>query len=143
MNRLSARHADPAAPEHITPGVEPSSARAPRISQPSIAAKSPAEAEQRYIAARDAWTAAMRAASSGRPADMAGLAIAQEAFEAASAERELWRSGEMVAIQVDPGARSKHVAAALGNEMAWRNVRREEPPKRGGLGGLVRRLTGR
>jgi hypothetical protein len=33
------------------------------------------EVEQRYVASRDAWVAAMRAANSGRPADMATLAI--------------------------------------------------------------------
>src|SRR6188474_2137121 len=44
------------------------------------------EADARYVAARDAWTAAMRAANSGRSADLASLAIAQEAYEAAAAE---------------------------------------------------------
>ena len=36
------------------------------------------EAESRYVAARDAWVAAMHAANSGRPAD---LAVQQRFFE--------------------------------------------------------------
>jgi hypothetical protein len=79
----------PAEPDRPTPSAEPDtigiqprqSALTHRIES---AARSPEEAEARYVAARDAWTAAMRAANSGRPADLATLAVAQDAFEAAT-----------------------------------------------------------
>ena len=54
------------------------------------------------MVARDAWIAAMRKANSGRSADLAGLAIAQEAYEQAMVEVERWRSGVKVAIPIEP-----------------------------------------
>lgn len=102
------------------------------------------EAEERYVAARDAWTAAMRTARSGRPADLAALAMAQEAYEAALAERERWASSPTVAlpIQVD---RPTGIDAVVGQELSWRRVHEQEQEKerakgrRGLFGRLFRR----
>ena len=99
------------------------------------------DAEERYVAARDAWTAAMRAANSGRPADLASLALAQEAYEEASAERERWMSGARVAIPVQPDKIDSRLQAAIGQELAWRQVKHHEKPE-GFLGRLKRRITG-
>ena len=99
------------------------------------------EADARYVAARDEWTRAMRAANSGRPADLASLAIAQEAYEVAVAERDRWHTGTKVAIPVDTETRSG-IEAAVGQELAWRQVLHPEPPKGGVLSRIRRRLTG-
>ena len=99
------------------------------------------EAEERYVAARDAWTAAMRAAGSGRPADMASLAIAQEAFEAATADRNRWQAGERIAIPIRPTDTRSGIEAAVGQELAWRRVLKHDAPK--GLLGRIRRALGR
>jgi len=106
---------------------------------------SPEEAEAQYVAARDAWTAAMKGAASGRPSDLAALAIAQEAYEQASAEVERWRSGERVAIPVDGGPRD--IGAVVGQELAWRRVHEAEAaaaaPRRGLLARITRRFSRR
>lgn len=102
------------------------------------------EAEERYVAARDAWTAAMRGAGSGRPSDLAALAMAQEAYEAALTERNRWASSPTVAvpIQVD---RPTGIDAVVGQELSWRRVHEHEQEKerakerRGLLGRLFRR----
>ncbi len=99
------------------------------------------EAEERYIAARDDWTKAMRAANSGKPADLASLALAQEAYEAAVAERDRWLSGGRVAIPVAPAEPRRNIEAAVGQEMAWRAVKHHEEPK-GFLGRLKKRIRG-
>ena len=96
------------------------------------------EAEERYIAARDAWTKAMRAANSGRSADLASLALAQEAYEAAVTERERWLAGGRVNIPVKPAEPRRTIEAAVQQEMAWRAVKHHEEPK-----GLLRRLKKR
>lgn len=101
-----------------------------------------AEAEERYVAARDAWTRAMRDANSGRPADLAALALAQESFEAAVAERDRWRAAPNVAIPVDPEDRRRDVEAIVGQELAWRRMR-EEDQARARRRGLLGRLFGR
>ncbi len=102
-----------------------------------------AEAEEQYVAARNAWTAAMRLASSGRAADLASLAITQEAYEAAAAERDRWISGERVAIPIQPDTGQHGVDAAVGQELAWRRVRASESKAPGILGRLARKLRGR
>ena len=114
-------------------------------SPPWAPARSPEEAEARYVAARDAWTAAMRAAASGRSADLASLAIAQEAYEAASRERSTWSSGTRAPIPVEPEPKRSAIDDIVGQELAWRRVHHEdeEPPKRGFLGRLGARLRGR
>jgi hypothetical protein len=108
--------------------------------------RSAEEAEERYVAARDAWTAAMRGAQSGASADLAALAIAQEAYEAALAEKERWASGPRVAIPVEPDP-SSDLDAVVGQELSWRRVHEHEQEAerkpRGGLGGLIRWLRGR
>ena len=99
------------------------------------------EADAQYVAARDAWTTAMRAANSGRPADLASLAIAQEAYEAAVAEHERWHTGTKVAIPVRTETRSG-IEAAIGHELAWREVLHPDTPKGGVLSRIRRRLSG-
>ncbi len=81
------------------------------------------EAEARYVAARDAWSAAMKAAASGTEADLEWLAVAQEAFEEASAERMRWLPANHGAA----GARAD-LDVAVTQELAWRDVRSGEPP---------------
>lgn len=130
-----------------TPAYPPMPPSAPRVSRPSDAtregrgatARSRAEAHEMHETARDAWIAAMRAAGSGRPADLAALAIVQEAYEAAAAERDRWdASGGRMNIPIEPETRSP-VDAVVGQELAWREVRapRREP---GFVGRLLRRL---
>ncbi len=58
-------------PAPLRQGHGPSSAMAERLARPH----SREEAEQRYVAAREAWTAAMRTANSGRSSDLAALAL--------------------------------------------------------------------
>lgn len=107
-------------------------------------AHSAEEAEQRYVAARDAWTAAMRASASGRPADLAALAVAQEAYEEALAEHERWTSGAaLAAVPVQPD-RPRFLNDIVEQEMARRRVheREAEPQQRKGILGLFRRRRG-
>jgi hypothetical protein len=101
------------------------------------------EIEQRYVAARDAWSAAMRAANSGRAADLASLAIAQEAFETAAGEREEWLAGGRTAIPVNPEAARHSIEVAVEQELEWRRVLAPKPPQRGILAGIRRRLSRR
>lgn len=98
------------------------------------------DAEARYVAARDAWTNAMRAAASGRPAFLATLAVAQEAYEAALAERDRWASGARVAIPVESD-RPKSIESVVGQELTWRLAHNAEPgsERRKGLRNLFRR----
>lgn len=100
-------------------------------------------AEALYVACRDAWTAAMRAANSGRSADLASLAIAQEAYEKASAEVQRWRTGEEVAITVEPERDRDSLQAAIGQEMAWRRMHEPKPQKGGPLSHLAQKITRR
>ena len=106
---------------------------------------SPEDAEERYVAAREAWASAMRGAASGRPADLATLAVAQEAYEVALAERDRWASGApRVPIPVEPD-RSKGIEAVVGQELTWRlahNGEQDAQPAKG-LRGLIRRMRGR
>lgn len=99
------------------------------------------EAEERYIAARDAWTKAMHAANSGRPADLASLALTQEVYEAAVVERERWLAGGRIATPVERAEPRRNIEAAVGQEMAWRAVKHHDEPK-GFLGRLKKRLRG-
>ena len=97
--------------------------------------------EERYVAARDAWTRAMQAASSGRPADMASLAIAQQAYEAIAAEREDWLASGRVAIPIEPSPKRHDIEIAVGQELAWRRVQQQEA--RSGLFTRIRRRLSR
>jgi hypothetical protein len=102
------------------------------------------DAEERYVAARDAWASAMRGAASGRPADLATLAVVQEAYEAALAERDRWASGARIPIAVEPD-RPKSIEAAVRQEVTWRLAHQGEQdgkPTRG-LRSLLRRMRGR
>jgi hypothetical protein len=109
------------------------------IAHRRVGPQSEAEAHDGYVAARDAWTAAMRAAGSGRPADLASLAIAQEGYEAASAELERWRSGRRIAVPVEPDRVRTAIGVVVGQELAWRDVHGVETKPRG----LIGRLLGR
>jgi hypothetical protein len=108
------------------------------LSQRIAAPQSLADAEARYVQCRDAWTAAMRAAASGRPADMATLAICQEEYEAAALERDRWLSGARVAIPVEPEAERAPIDVVVDQAMAWRDVHDQEKPR-----GFLARLFGR
>ena len=96
------------------------------------------EVEEQYVASRDAWVVAMRAASSGRPADMATLAICQEAYEAATLERERWLSGARVAIPVEPASEHASIEAVVDQALAWQDLHDHEKPR-----GFLGRLFGR
>lgn len=132
-------------------GIQPADAPSPRrhfetgaspISERLRGPRTLDEAEAQYVAARDAWTAAMRQASSGRSADLAALAIAQQAYEAAALEVERARSGPRLAVPIEPEPRS--IDAVVGQELAWRRVHEADARRRPGLlGRIARRLTGR
>lgn len=100
------------------------------------------QVEERYVAAREAWRAAMKAANSGRAADLAALAIAQDAYEEAAAEKAQWDSGARVEIRVQPEAPHRDLNAVVGNELAWRRVRTVDEAPASLAGRLRRRLFG-
>lgn len=104
--------------------------------------RTPEEAEAQYVAARTAWAKAMHAAASGRPADLATLAIAQEAYERAAMERARWEAGPKVAIPIESRDRQRGIEAAIGQELAWRKVRQVEDRPHG-LKGLFGRFGGK
>ena len=110
--------------------VDPEPMRAPAT------ARSRGEAEERYTVAHDAWIKAMRHASSGRPADLATLAIAQESYEAALAERAMWEAGKRIAVPIDADPGRAGIELAVGQELAWRQVRDAGHRPRGGLSRL-------
>lgn len=98
------------------------------------------DAEARYVAARDEWVAAMRRANSGRPADLASLAIRQEAYELAAAELERWRSVPKTAIRIEPEVKRSGIDVVIGQEMAWKRVHdHSDEPKPSFLGRLLGR----
>ena len=117
--------------------VDPEPIRAPAT------ARSREEAEERYAVAHDAWIAAMRRASSGRPADLATLAIAQESYEAALAERAMWASGRRIAMPIDRWPAGASIERAVGQELAWRQVRDAGHRPRGVLSRLFGRFRRR
>ena len=140
------RHAtelEPQTPAPARPSSEPRAAKR-RRSVPSRATEIALygqELEDRYVTAREAWTKAMHTANSGRSADMASLAIAQQAYEAVAAEREHWLTSGRVAIPIQPSPKLSSVEIAVGQELAWRRI--HEHPSRGGLFSRIRRrLTG-
>jgi hypothetical protein len=114
-----------------------------RIAKPP---RSLEEAEAQYLIARDAWTAAMRRTSSGRPADLASLAIAQEAYEMAVAQRDGWQAAVHTAIPVGNRSQPRGVDVIARQDLAWRRVResaRRGPRLLGRLGRFARRMFGR
>ena len=90
----------------------------------------------------------MRTANSGRSSDLAALAMAQEAYEEALADRQRWASSPTVGVPVGE-TRPNGLEAVVGQELSWRRVhehereleRQREQPR--GLRGLVRRITRR
>ena len=108
----------------------------------STAARYESDLEARYVAARDAWTHAMRLANSGRSADMASLAIAQEAYETVMAERGRWLASARVAVPIEAPDTRHTIEIAVGQELEWRRV--NAPQKSTGFFGRIkRRLRGR
>jgi hypothetical protein len=100
-----------------------------------------ADLEIRYVAARDAWKHAMRAANGGRSKDLASLAIAQQAYEEVAAEREHWLARGRMAIPIEPDPQRHDIEVAVGQELEWRKVL--HPTKaRGFLGRIKDRLGG-
>jgi hypothetical protein len=102
------------------------------------------EVEAAYVAARDAWTAAMKAANSGRAADLASLALAQEAYEAASVERSRWIQAAPTtrrAIPVDGSGGTNEIDMVVRQELDWKRVQ-NEPPRQRGFKGFVKRVLG-
>jgi hypothetical protein len=130
--------APPAAEAAARPPADGSSARLAAAIDP---ARYGQDLQDRYIAARDAWTRAMHTAGSGRPADLASLAIAQQAYEEVAAERERWLATGRVAIPIQPAAPRQDIEIAVGQEMAWRQV--HEQSAQGGLLARIRRRFAR
>ena len=129
-----------AAQPPVTPTPPDSTARVRGIM--SAAARYEADLEHRYVAARDAWTHAMHAANSGRSADMASLAIAQEHYETIMDERERWLASARVAIPIHAPDTRRKIEVAVGQELEWRRVHAPKPPP-GFLGRFWGRLRGR
>lgn len=130
---------DPKVTPRLASGSPNHTALGQRLAEPRPHSREDAEAA--YVFARDAWTGAMRAANSGRAADMASLAIAQEAYEAAAAERDRWSASTRVAIPVEPAESRSDLDAVVGQSLEWRKVHEQEPAA-GGLIGLIRRIFG-
>jgi hypothetical protein len=109
-----------------------------------LRAASQQEVEAAYVVARDAWTTAMKAANSGRPADLASLALTQEAYELASAERARWIQAApttRTAIPVDRPGGTREIDMVVRQELDWKRVK-TEPPRPRGFKGFVRRVLG-
>lgn len=86
----------------------------------------------------------MRTASSGRPADLASLALAQETYEAAAAERERWLAASPApgtALHIESPDAKRAVNIVVGQELEWRRVKDHAPET--GLGSRIKRLFGR
>jgi hypothetical protein len=147
VQRASGAGAGRKAAEDPTAAAAPTSSRwavaEDRGRQVAAPPRSRQEADARYVAARDAWTAAMHRASSGRPADLASLAIAQQAYEEATADRDRWASGTPAAIPSEPEAGRSSIDVIIGQELAWRRVHESGPRKPSVLGRLARRITRR
>jgi hypothetical protein len=84
----------------------------------------------------------MRAAASGRPADLSTLAIAQEAYETALAERQRWAAAPRTPIPVDAD-RPRGIEIVVGQELSWRRMHENETQQPRGVRGLIRRITRR
>jgi hypothetical protein len=121
----------------------PNAPAARRLESALPAQRSREDADAQYIAARNIWTAAMRRASSGRSADLASLAIAQEAYETAYAEREGWLSGNRDAVAIEAAAPRNGLEVFVNHDLAWRRVREARQKSPGRLERLVRRLAQR
>jgi hypothetical protein len=135
---LESQASVPVPPAQLPPAVERKSTVTSRATD---VARYSQELEDRYVAAREAWTEAMHTANSGRPADMASLAIAQQAYETVAAEREHWLASGRVAIPIQPSTKRSDVEIAVGQELAWRRVH-EHQSRSGLLSRIRRRLSG-
>jgi NOL1/NOP2/fmu family ribosome biogenesis protein len=136
----AARRTETAARPSASASAPPSDA----VIQHHLAPHSREQAEARYVAARDAWAHAMHLATSGRPADLASLAIAQEAYELATAERERWNGSHAVPIAIEPEENHKGLEAIVGQEFEWRRVHDVSAARQArGIRRLFRRVTRR
>jgi hypothetical protein len=108
------------------------------LAQRQALARSRAEAHEHYLNARDGWVRTMKLAASGRPADLAALAIAQEAYEEATAEWERWESGTRVAVPIET-EKDASVGAVVDQELRWRKLHDHDHPP--GLGARIARIT--
>jgi hypothetical protein len=102
----------------------------PAAAQPPSPSQAPSVAElaAAYATAEERWRRALKAANSGRPVDLAELALAQEAYVAAGtalrrAQREeseqSRRMAEMRARRMEAESR---LAVIVAQEQAWREV---------------------
>jgi hypothetical protein len=127
----------------VRPAEETEPELAPSRFAQRLRAASSEETEAAYVAARDAWTAAMRAANSGRAADLASLAITQEAYEAAVAERARWLPTTptvRTAISVEGSGGNRELDMVVAQELDWRHVNDPKPQR--GFKGLVKKILG-
>lgn len=138
MKRRAAAELDPQSPGSSVPARIPPEAAAFRDAH-RPGPRNREEAEAQYVVARDAWTKAMHAASSGRPADLASLALTQETYEIAAAERERWLAAR-IAVQIEPAEPRRNLEIAVGQELAWRDIHEQPQPVPGFFGRLRRRL---
>jgi hypothetical protein len=138
---IAPRRTETAAPTSIPRMPDPRGAAA--ADRRFVAPHSREESEERYVAARDAWTDAMHRAASGRPADLASLAIAQEAYELATAERERWNGSQAVPIAIEPEDNHKGLETIVGQEFAWRQVHHASARQPGRVRRFFRRVTRR
>lgn len=86
----------------------------------------------------------MKAANSGRTADLASLAITQEAYEAASVERSRWIQAApttRTAIPVNRAGGTSEIDMVVRQELDWKRVQNEPPPQRG-FKRFVKRVLG-
>jgi hypothetical protein len=104
-----------------------------------------AEAEEAYTAARAAWLEALRHSASGNNRALAKLAIAQEAYEAATKAVEVAKAEELLEQQRLEALRrrreelNRRAEAIAGQAAAWDRVHEEHPRPRGFLGRIFGR----
>ncbi|MEO8246382.1 MAG: hypothetical protein ABI622_04600 [Chloroflexota bacterium] len=142
MSRLSDRTAR-RAEALIGTDVEPTAADASVGIQPR--ALSVGDADATYEAAHSAWLDALRSSASGSTRALARLAVAQQAYEAASEAVELARAEALLEHQRLEAVRrrraelNRRAEAIAGQGVAWNRVHAEQPQRRG----LLSRIFGR
>ena len=141
MKRRAAAELDPQSPASSTPAPNPPATVSFRDAH-RPGPHSREEAEAQYVTARDTWTKAMHAANSGRSADLASLALAQEAYELAAAERERWLAAR-VTVRIDPPETRRNLEIAVGQELAWRDIHQQPQAVPSFIQRLRRRLGGK
>lgn len=121
-----------ASPEQSSVGIQP---RGPDL----------AAAEAHYATCRNAWLDALRSSRSASNADLARLALAQAAYEAAATALEQARIEDgarqerLVAFRERREEATRRAEAIAGQSVAWSRVRETKPARRGLLGRLFGR----